>query len=100
MSASGHSEMNSERDENYRLICAKRGTHWWVELRAGAWWAVGSPSADLDEAIQSVCDKFALEHPKYRLTVDSPSTDLRIDNRPLPEITTPASSTDLSDLFI
>ena len=34
--------MIAERDENYRLICAKRGTNWQVEVRAGAWWAVGS----------------------------------------------------------
>lgn len=91
--------MYAERDENYRLICAKRGTHWWVELRAGAWWAVGSPSADLEEAIQSARDKFALENPKVRITADSTSTDLRTDNGPLPEIT-PPSSTDLTDLFI
>ena len=44
--------MIAERDENYRLICAKRGTHWQVEVRAGAWWAVGSPSPDLLEAVE------------------------------------------------
>ena len=27
--------MIAERDENYRLICAKRGTNWQVEVRAG-----------------------------------------------------------------
>ena len=93
--------MNAERDENYRLICAKRGTHWWVELRAGAWWAVGSPSADLDAAIQSARAKFAVDHPQVRVVFDgSPTPDPVVKPVCQQPVITKQSETDLSDLFL
>lgn len=92
--------MNTERDENYRLICAKRGTHWWVELRTGAWWAVGSPSEDLDTAIQSAREKFAADHPQVRVVFDgSQGTNPVIKPVCREPVITKQSKTDLSDLL-
>ncbi|QXN71554.1 hypothetical protein RCIROH_55 [Rhodobacter phage RcIroh] len=92
--------MIAERDENYRLICAKRGTHWWVEVRAGAWWAVGSPSPDLLEAIENAKNRFAADNPQVRIVFDAIRAPDSIINaaHQLPA-STEQSETDLSDLF-
>ena len=89
--------MIAERDENYRLICAKRGTHWQVEVRAWAWWAVGSPSADLDAAIQSAREKFAADNPQVRIIFDD--SRATVINVAWQQPITTKSETDLSDLF-
>lgn len=73
-------------DENYRLICARRGQSWQVEKRMGPFWCIGDLNADLDAAIQSATDKFAAEYPQVSRPVSKPE---------------PAKSlTDLSDLFV
>ena len=91
--------MIAERDENYRLICAKRGTNWQVEVRAGAWWAVGSPSADLDAAIQSAREKFAADNPQVRIVFDDSRAPDPVVNVAWQQPITTKSETDLSDLF-
>lgn len=92
--------MIAERDENYRLICAKRGTHWQVEVRAGAWWAVGSPSPDLMEAIENANNRFAADNPQVRIVFDaSRAPDSIVKPVCVEPVTVKQSLTDLSDLF-
>ena len=91
--------MISERDENYRLICAKRGTHWWVEVRAGAWWAVGSPSPDLLEAIENAKNRFAADNPQVSIVFDDNRALDPVVNVACQQPITTKSETDLSDLF-
>lgn len=92
--------MIAERDENYRLICAKRGTHWHVEVRAGAWWAVGSPSPDPMEAIENAKNRFAADNPQVRIVFDaSRAPDSIIKPVCVEPVTVKQSLTDLSDLF-
>ena len=91
--------MIAERDENYRLICAKRGTHWQVEVRAGAWWAVGSPSPDLLEAIENAKNRFAADNPQVRIVFDGKNVNYPVVNVPRQYPITTKSETDLSDLF-
>lgn len=91
--------MIAERDENYRLICAKRGTHWQVEVRAGAWWAVGSPSPDLMEAIENAKNRFAADNPQVRIVFDASRDPDFIVKLVCVEPVTTKSETDLSDLF-
>ena len=92
--------MISERDENYRLICAKRGTHWWVEVRAGAWWAVGSPSPDLLEAIENAKNRFAADNPQVHIVFDGkPARDPEIKPVDKEPVKINPSLTDISDLF-
>lgn len=81
--------MIAERDENYRLICAKRGSAWWVEMRAGPFWVVGDPSEDFDTAIQNARGKFEIEHGNRKPQNAEPVIAPVIK-----------SDTDLSDLFI
>lgn len=81
--------MIAERDERYRLICARRGGTWTVELRAGAFWSIGAPDADLDAAIQKAQEKFTAEHPQVELSFGNP-----------PPAPAKKPKTDLSDLFI
>ena len=91
--------MNSERDENYRLICAKRGTHWQVEVRTGGWWAVGRPSPDLLEAIENAKNRFAADNPQVRIVFDGKNAHYPVVNVPRQHPITTKSETDLSDLF-
>ena len=91
--------MIAERDENYRLICAKRGTNWQVEVRAGAWWAVGSPSPDLLEAIENAKNRFAADNPQVRIVFDGKNARDPVVNVPRQHPITTKSETDLSDLF-
>ena len=91
--------MIAERDENYRLICAKRGTHWWVEVRAGAWWAVGSPSPDLLEAIENAKNRFAADNPQVRIVFDGSHARDPVINAVSQQPIITKSETDLSDLF-
>lgn len=91
--------MNAERDENYRLICAKRGTHWQVEVRAGAWWAVGRPSPDLLEAIENAKNRFAADNPQVRIVFDGSHARDPVVNIARQQAVITKSETDLSDLF-
>ena len=91
--------MISERDENYRLICAKRGTYWQVEVRAGAWWAAGSPSPDLLEAIENAKNRFAADNPQVRIVFDGNHASDPVVNVARQQPITTKSETDLSDLF-
>ena len=91
--------MISERDENYRLICAKRGTNWQVEVRVGAWWALGSPSPDLLEAIENAKNRFAADNPQVSIVFDDNRTLDPVVNVTCRQPITTKSETDLSDLF-
>ena len=91
--------MIAQRDENYRLICAKRGTNWQVEVRAGAWWAVGSPSPDLLEAIENAKNRFAADNPQVRIVFDGSRARDPVVNVAWQQPITTKSETDLSDLF-
>ena len=91
--------MIAEHDENYRVICAKRGTHWWVEVRARAWWAVGSPSPDLLEAIENAKNRFAADNPQVRIVFDGNHARDPVVNVAWQQPMTTKSETDLSDLF-
>ena len=91
--------MITELDENYRLICAKRGTHWQVEARAGAWWAAGSPSPDLLEAIENAKNRFAADNPQVSIVFDDNRALDPVVNVACQQPITTKSETDLSDLF-
>ena len=91
--------MNAECDENYRLICAKRGTHWQVEVRTGGWWAVGRPSPDLLEAIENAKNRFAEDNPQVRIVFDGNNAGDHVANVPRQHPINTKSETDLSDLF-